>query len=231
MVGLDLLVARAVLLAAFTIAITFSLAIRRPVAIVVVVASLRVLGRGVRRRLVFRGFVTRPGATRSVSLPVPLAIAAISLPGSFAIATRTGPLPSRPGPRMRRPIPRPGPLPTAVTLRLDTVQRVLQRTDQNLAPLVVGHLGLLDQRDGRREGFNRTGVLSGGGIRDGSSNSGTANGAVPRHNLLELGLAQLGCYAVLGEGTTRRFPTWARPWSAGCRTALGVKVGRGTTAG
>lgn len=55
-------------------------------------------------------------------------------------------------------------------------------------------------------------------------NSGTANGAVPRHNLLELGLTQLGCYAVLGERTTRRFTARSGPRSTGCRSALGVKV-------
>ena len=155
---------------------------------------------------------------------------------------------------MRRSFPRPGPLPTTVALRLDAVQRVLQRTDQNLAPLVVGHLGLLDQRDGRREGFDRTRVLSGRGIRDGSvrrggrktiisyktrvrmaetwlpCNSGTADGAVPRHYLLELGLTKLGRYAVLGERTTRRFTAWSGPRSTRGRSTLGIKVGRGTLA-
>lgn len=55
------------------------------------------------------------------------------------------------------------------------MQRVLQRTDQNLAPLVVRHLGLLDQRDGRRKRFDRTRVLPSRGIRDGSERTIISN--------------------------------------------------------
>lgn len=92
----------------------------------------------------------------------------------------------------------------------------------------MGHLGLFDQRDCGRERFDRTRVFAGRGIRDGSCNSGTADGSVPRHNLLELGLTQLGCYAVLGERTTWRFSSRPRPRSARGRSALGVKMRRWT---
>ena len=48
----------------------------------------------------------------------------------------------------------------SVALGFDAVQRVLQRRDEDFAALVVRHLGLLDQRNGRHQRLDGAGVVS-----------------------------------------------------------------------
>ena len=61
-------------------------------------------------------------------------------------------------------------VPRSVALVLDAVQRVLEGGDQDLAPVVPGHLALLDQGDCCDQRFDGGGVLPGRCVLDGSGN-------------------------------------------------------------
>lgn len=55
---------------------------------------------------------------------------------------------------------RPGPLSTRpIALALNPAECVLQAGNEDLAPVVVGHFGLLNQGDGRHQSLNRRSVL------------------------------------------------------------------------
>ena len=77
---------------------------------------------------------------------------------------------------------------TGIALAFDPMQRVLQRRNQNFAAIIVGHLALLDERNGGDEGLDGAGKLPVGCVLNGTRYGAGGDGAVSPHDLFELWL-------------------------------------------
>lgn len=83
--------------------------------------------------------------------------------------------------------------PGSVGLGLDAMEGVLKRADQDLAPLVVGNLGLLDEGYCCDQSLNGTGVIGSAGVCHCPCDRAAGDSAVATHDLFELGLADCRC--------------------------------------
>lgn len=73
------------------------------------------------------------------------------------------------------------------------MEGILERADQDLAPLVVGHFGLLDQGYRSDEGLDCAGVVGGACVCHRPGDCAAGDGSVAAHDLFEFGFTHGWC--------------------------------------